>query len=161
MYIVHPATGDERLANILARFGTVVEKAGGEVVHNAMWARRRLEYPIRKMRDGIYVIMLYRAPQEVPAELERLFNISDEVMRFITIAHDFKEAQEKNFIADLRTSMYSAAPAAPVAAPAAAPAAPVAAAPVAEVEAPAAPAEAEAPAPAAEAPAAQSEPEQA
>lgn len=88
MYLVHPSVDDDRLAEVIARYNQVVESAGGVVEHSAKWDRRRLAYPINKVQEATYVLMYFRAEPKVPAELDRLFRISDEVIRHLIIRHD-------------------------------------------------------------------------
>ncbi|GIV21697.1 MAG: hypothetical protein KatS3mg023_3448 [Armatimonadota bacterium] len=88
MYLVHPSVDDERLAEIIARYNQVVESAGGVIEHSGKWDRRRLAYPIQKVQEATYVLMYFRAAPQVPAELDRLFRISDEVIRHLIIRHD-------------------------------------------------------------------------
>jgi small subunit ribosomal protein S6 len=88
MYLVHPSVDDERLAEIIARYNQVVESAGGTIEYSGKWDRRRLAYPINKVQEATYVLMYFRAGPQVPAELERLFRISDEVIRHLVIRHD-------------------------------------------------------------------------
>lgn len=88
MYLVHPSVDDERLAEIIARYNQVVESAGGVIEYAGKWDRRRLAYPINKVQEATYVLVYFRADQKVPAELDRLFRISDEVIRHLIIRHD-------------------------------------------------------------------------
>ncbi|MCS7309454.1 MAG: 30S ribosomal protein S6 [Armatimonadota bacterium] len=88
MYLVHPSVDDERLAEVIARYNQVVENAGGVIEHSGKWDRRRLAYPINKVQEATYVLMYFRADPQVPAELDRLFRISDEVIRHLIIRHD-------------------------------------------------------------------------
>ncbi len=88
MYIVHPDTSDERLAAIIERYKGIVTASGGTVVHAAEWDRRRLAYPIRKQRGGIFVLMYFHGDAKAVAELERVFHLSDEILRSMTIKHD-------------------------------------------------------------------------
>lgn len=88
MYLVHPSVDEERLAEVIARYNQVVEGAGGVIEHSGKWDRRRLAYPIHKVQEATYVLMYFRADPQVPAELDRLFRISDEVIRHLIIRHD-------------------------------------------------------------------------
>jgi len=88
MYLVHPSVDEERLAEIIARYNQVVESAGGVIEHSGKWDRRRLAYPINKVQEATYVLMYFRADPQVPAELDRLFRISDEVIRHLIVRHD-------------------------------------------------------------------------
>jgi small subunit ribosomal protein S6 len=53
-----------------------------------MWGRRRLAYPIKFKNEGYYVLMNIKAGPDLPAELERNFRISDEVMRYIVVRQE-------------------------------------------------------------------------
>ncbi|MCS6829166.1 MAG: 30S ribosomal protein S6 [Armatimonadota bacterium] len=88
MYLVHPSVDDERLEEVVARYNQVVESAGGVVEHSGKWDRRRLAYPINRVKEATYVLMYFRANPQVPAELDRLFRISDEVIRHLIVRHD-------------------------------------------------------------------------
>ncbi|MGQ9487689.1 MAG: 30S ribosomal protein S6 [Armatimonadota bacterium] len=88
MYLVHPSVDDERLEEIIARYNQVVENEGGVIEQSGKWDRRRLAYPINKVQEATYVLMYFRANPQVPAELDRLFRISDEVIRHLIIRHD-------------------------------------------------------------------------
>ncbi len=88
MYIVHPDTSDERLAAIIERYKGIVTASGGTVIQAAEWDRRRLAYPIRKQRGGIYVLMYFNGDAKAVAELERVFHLSDEILRSMTIKHE-------------------------------------------------------------------------
>ena len=57
--------------------------AGGQIVKVSPWGRRRLAYPIGAYREGSYYIVLFDAPPEAVAELERGLNITEEVMRHL------------------------------------------------------------------------------
>lgn len=88
MYLVHPSVDEERLTEIIARYNQVVESEGGVIELSSKWDRRRLAYPINKVQEATYVLMYFRADPQVPAELDRLFRISDEVIRHLIVRHD-------------------------------------------------------------------------
>ena len=49
----------------------------------APWGRRRLAYPIDRHREGSYHIVLFEAPPEAIAELERGLLITEELLRHL------------------------------------------------------------------------------
>ena len=141
VFIMDPDLGDERIAAITTKYRTVVETGGGQLEKLDIWERRRLAYEIKGRTEGIYAVMQFRAKPPVEAELRRVFQISEDQIRFIIIRRDDDEAL-----------LPVAAPA--VAEPAPAPAADAAPTPVVDAapvpEAAASPAvEAQVPAPAA------------
>ena len=44
-----------------------------------------LAYEIDDQRDGVYLKILYTAESEFPKEIERVLNITDGVLRFLTV----------------------------------------------------------------------------
>lgn len=88
MYILKPDLDDERRAADVKRFSDIVTANGGEISQVDEWGKRRLAYPINYINDGFYVLMTFKAPPELPSELERNYKISDDVMRYIIINLD-------------------------------------------------------------------------
>ena len=56
---------------------------GGQIVKVAPWGRRRLAYQIDRYREGSYHIVLFEAPADALAELERGLQITEEVLRHL------------------------------------------------------------------------------
>lgn len=81
IYIVPSALSDDEVQKVADHFKEVVEKNGGTVESAKKWEKRKLAYEIEGHRDGNYVLMHFSAPSEVPAELNRLMLISDDVVR--------------------------------------------------------------------------------
>ena len=48
------------------------------------WGKRKLAYPINDEPDGYYVIYTFASTPDVPAEIERVLNITDGVLRYLT-----------------------------------------------------------------------------
>ena len=46
---------------------------------------RDLAYPVRKQMRGFYVRLVYGAPSQLVAELERIIRITDGIFKFITV----------------------------------------------------------------------------
>lgn len=57
--------------------------AKGKVTSKDVWGKRKLAYTISKKDYAIYVLFLVQLPAEGVAELERVLNITDEVIRYI------------------------------------------------------------------------------
>lgn len=81
LYIVKPEITDADVQKIADRFKTVVEEKGGSVEKAAKWDKRKLAYEIAGYKEGNYIIMNFEAPADLPAELNRLMRISDDVIR--------------------------------------------------------------------------------
>lgn len=84
MFIVDVSVGEEATAAVVEKFKSLIE-ANGTVESFDEWGKRRLAYPINDMNDGYYVLVNFEAEPSFVAELERIFNITEGVMRSMTI----------------------------------------------------------------------------
>lgn len=84
MFIVDVSGGEEATAAVVEKFKSLIE-ANGTVESFDEWGKRRLAYPINDMNDGYYVLANFEAEPSFVAELERIFNITEGVMRSMTI----------------------------------------------------------------------------
>lgn len=87
-YIVAPTLSDAEVAKIADNFKGVVEKNGGTVESAEKWDKRKLAYEIKGHREGNYVLMNFEAPPQLPAELNRLMRISDDIVRHTILVRD-------------------------------------------------------------------------
>ena len=87
VYILNPDLSEEQIAAQVERFKSVVE-ANGTVTEVDEWGKRRLAYPINDLTEGYYVLMTFTAAAAVPAELDRIFRITDGVMRSLIVCKD-------------------------------------------------------------------------
>ena len=87
LYILKPDLTEEQTAALVERFKSVAE-ANGTVSEVNEWGKRRLAYPINDLMEGYYVLMTFTAAAAIPAELDRIFRITDGVMRSMIVCKD-------------------------------------------------------------------------
>jgi len=87
-YILDPALSEEEQTALIERFQELVKRQGGQVEGINKWEKRRLAYEINRKREGIYVIMNFRAELPVKTELDRVLKLSDGVIRHIIVRTD-------------------------------------------------------------------------
>ena len=87
IYIIDPAKGEEGIAALVEKFKAMVE-AEGTLTGIEEWGKRRLAYPINDLMEGYYVLMTFNAAAAIPHELDRIFRITDGVMRSMIICKD-------------------------------------------------------------------------
>ncbi|MGI9437845.1 MAG: 30S ribosomal protein S6 [Geminicoccaceae bacterium] len=66
----------------------VIGEQGGEVTKNEYWGLRNLAYRVKKNRKGHYLHLNLKAKGEVITELERQEELSDDVIRYLTVRVD-------------------------------------------------------------------------
>ena len=83
MLILRPDVADDKAQAVIDRTTRQVSAGGGQIVKVAPWGRRRLAYQIDRYREGSYHIVLFEAPADALAELERSLQITEEVLRHL------------------------------------------------------------------------------
>lgn len=77
--------GEEKAKALVEKFKALIE-ANGTMEAVDEWGLRKLAYPINYEPDGYYVLYTFEANVEFPAELERVYNITDGVLRSLIVA---------------------------------------------------------------------------
>jgi len=90
IYIIDPDLDEEAVTATIDRFSQLATSQGAEVVNIDRWEKRKLAYEIKNKREGIYVVMELRARPAAIAELDRVFKITDSVLRHMTVRKDGK-----------------------------------------------------------------------
>ncbi|MBR4110704.1 MAG: 30S ribosomal protein S6 [Clostridia bacterium] len=62
--------------------------ANGTVESVEEWGNKKLAYPVKKHSEGYYVLVNFSSNPEFIDELERVYNITDEVLKHIVIKKD-------------------------------------------------------------------------
>ena len=84
VFIVDPAQGEEGIAALVAKFQTLAEQNGTDVSVEE-WGSRKLAYPINYKTEGYYVLMTFNSIPSFPRELDRVFRITDGIMRSLIV----------------------------------------------------------------------------
>ena len=79
--------GEEKAKELVEKFKALIE-ANGTMEAVDEWGLRRLAYPINYENDGYYVLYTFEGGVDFPAELDRVFNITDGVLRHLVVAVD-------------------------------------------------------------------------
>ena len=98
MFVVDLTNGEEAAKATVNKFTSLMAE-NGEIVDIADWGKRRLAYPINDMNEGYFTVVTFKADASFPAELERLFNIDETVMRSIVLRLEH-EAVAKAVVAE-------------------------------------------------------------
>ena len=59
--------------------------ANGKVASTEEWGKKKLAYPIKKQAEGYYVLVNFTSNPEFIDELDRVYNITDEVIKHIVV----------------------------------------------------------------------------
>ncbi|SJZ62102.1 30S ribosomal protein S6 [Eubacterium coprostanoligenes] len=77
--------GEEAVNALKTKFTDLISKNGtlGEVEE---WGKKKLAYAINYETDGYYVLINFSSEESFPAELDRVINITDGVLRSLIVA---------------------------------------------------------------------------
>lgn len=89
VYIISPTLGEEETNALVEKFTALVEQ-GATMGAVDVWGKRRLAYPINDLNEGYYVMMTFECVPSFPAELDRVYKITDGIMRSLIICKDEK-----------------------------------------------------------------------
>lgn len=82
VFIIDPTIEDKQ--PVIAKVQDLINTAG-KVESVDEWGNRRLAYEIKKNTEGYYVLVNFEAEPTLIAEMERVFKITTEILKFIVI----------------------------------------------------------------------------
>lgn len=85
LYIIAADVEEEAREAIINKFSGFITKNGGTVESIDKWGVKKLAYPIKFKRDGFYVLMNYTAEGNVPKDMEKLMNITEGILRSMSL----------------------------------------------------------------------------
>lgn len=85
IYIIDPEFETDAVKELVEKFKGLVEDQGGQIAEIDEWGKRRLAYPINDRREGYYFLMNFTANPETAQDLERVYKITNGLMRYLII----------------------------------------------------------------------------
>ena len=84
IFVIDASLSEEEITAISDKF-TALIAANGTTESVDVWGKRRLAYPIDYKTEGYYVLVNFASEAQFITELERVYNITDGVLRTIVI----------------------------------------------------------------------------
>ena len=86
IYIIDTGLEEAARKELIEKVSALIEKNGGEIEKvDETWGKRRLAYAIDYKTEGWYVLVTFKAPAELPRELERNLQINENVLRYLVV----------------------------------------------------------------------------
>ena len=85
MLVTSSNLDEEASAALVGKFKSLIE-ANGTIDAVDEWGKRRLAYPINDEAEGIYTVIKFTSNPDFPAELDRVYKITDGVLRTMIVA---------------------------------------------------------------------------
>ena len=88
VFIVSPDLTEDAAKAMLEKFTGIITANGGIVDEVNEWGKKKLAYPIEDYTEGYYYVVTFTATAVRPAELERVYNITDGILRSLIVKLD-------------------------------------------------------------------------
>ena len=90
--VFHPDL-EMNLDPALDKVKKIIEQNGGKITKEENDGKKRLMYPIKGQDFAIYYYFNLELPADAPAKLSSVFNITDEVLRYLLVRVDERKAK--------------------------------------------------------------------
>ncbi len=85
MVVISTKQEEEVVKGLVEKFKSLIEN-NGTLVSVDEWGKKRLAYMINKESEGYYVLYTFESNSDFPAELDRVFKITEGLLRSMIIA---------------------------------------------------------------------------
>ncbi|NCO10801.1 30S ribosomal protein S6 [Candidatus Saccharibacteria bacterium] len=87
--LIHPDL-EADLEMPLKKVRDIITNAGGSIVREDNWGKKKLAYPINREEFAVYVYMDVELPADAPLKISNTLNITEEVIRYLLVKVDVK-----------------------------------------------------------------------
>ena len=87
VFIVNPNVEDTGVKALIQKFSDLIN-SDGKLEKVEELGKKKLAYEIKKNSEGNYVLINFEAAPSLIKELERVYRITDEVIKFIVVRKD-------------------------------------------------------------------------
>jgi len=87
--LIHPDL-EADLETPLTKVRDIIKNAGGTIVREDNWGKKKLAYAINREDFAVYVYMDVELPADAPLKISNTYNITDEVLRYLLVKVDVK-----------------------------------------------------------------------
>ena len=87
VFIINPSVEEAGVKELTQKFSDLIN-SDGKVESVEELGTKKYAYEIRKNSEGIYVLINFEANPALIKELERVYRITDEVIKFIVVRKD-------------------------------------------------------------------------
>jgi small subunit ribosomal protein S6 len=89
IFIVNSGIGEDAIRAAVEKIKALIE-ANATLDGIDEWGNKKLAYEVMKQKEGYYVLAGFTSNPEFPKELERIFRITDEIIKYIIIKKEIQ-----------------------------------------------------------------------
>ena len=88
VFIANPDLTEDAAKALLEKFTGIITSNGGIIDNISEWGKKKLAYPIEDYTEGYYYVINFTSVATLPAELDRVYNITDGILRSLVVKLD-------------------------------------------------------------------------
>ena len=85
--IINPGLEENGIKSLIQKITDLIN-SDGKVENVEEMGKRKLAYEIKKQKEGYYVVVNFEANPALIAESERIYRITDTILKFIVVKKD-------------------------------------------------------------------------
>ncbi len=92
LFIALPSLSEEEVDNLVGKITSTIESLEGKIRKIDKWGKRVLAYPIKKLNEGIYVLIEFELEKGKVNEVDRRMKLDERILRhlIVNLDHDLK-----------------------------------------------------------------------
>jgi small subunit ribosomal protein S6 len=87
IFVINPDVGEENIKALIEKFKGLLETSA-QLENIEEWGKRKLAYEVQDKNEGYYVLANFKADPAFPHELERIYKITDGIIKYMIIKKD-------------------------------------------------------------------------
>lgn len=87
IFIINSEVGEENIKALVEKFKAMIETSA-QLESIDEWGKRKLAYEIQDKNEGYYVLANFSSSPDFPAQLERVYKITEGILKYIIINKD-------------------------------------------------------------------------
>lgn len=87
IFIINPTIGEDNVKALVEKFKNLLETSA-QLENIDEWGKRKMAYEIDDLNEGYYCLANFTADPSFPRELERVYKITDGIIKYIVIRKD-------------------------------------------------------------------------
>lgn len=84
IFIIDPELDEENTKALVEKFKNLLETSA-QLENIDEWGKRKLAYIVRDRTEGYYILANFSANSDFPRELERIFKITEGIIKYMII----------------------------------------------------------------------------
>jgi small subunit ribosomal protein S6 len=93
LLILDPNLDEKSTDTALEKVKDLIGKHGGEILKIDNWGRKKLAFELKKRTEGVYILLLFKAPPLKIVELEKSYKLFDFLVKFLIVKLSKKQRE--------------------------------------------------------------------